>query len=188
MRRPTKELLDAVGRDGRPLRGTIVAKREVAAEWKPSSAMDGADDGNAPGVEEPPSPLGAKTAAAARSMAEDEPAEATTVCESVARTAGNRRAPAGAATVKPLLKVPRPAKSAPLAEARLPATLRDEDMAIFDFTESSPSSEIRVDAPRPGSSAASSRRRSTISEEKDGAPVRGGGRNSIGARRRSMMV
>jgi hypothetical protein len=183
MRRPTKELLDAVGRDGRPLRGAIVGRREVAAEWRPPAAPRGGDDDEGGAAEEPPSPLGGKSAAGRPG-----PEAGAVVCEAVARTAGNRRsAAAGAAAVKPVVRAPRPARGAPLAEARLPTALREEDLAIFDFTESSPSSESRVDAPRPGSSA-SSRRRSTMSEDKDGAPARGGGRSSSGARRRSTMV
>jgi hypothetical protein len=203
MRRPTKELLDAVGRDGRPLKGTIVgreARREAAAEWKPSSAVLGVDDARG-AAEEPPSPLGARGAPSKAEEEEGEEEEAVVVCETVARTAASRRsttAGGGAvkpAKVEPVAKAPKQAKSAapppppPPADARPSAAVREDDLAIFDFTDSSPN-ELRAQVG--SSAAAAARRRTTMSEDKDGAGAAAGAkkasRTSGGARRRSMMV
>jgi hypothetical protein len=175
MRRPTKQLLDAVGRDGRPLRGAIVGgRREVAGEWRPvggaASAVAAEEDAGPGAEEEPPSPLRGKGV-----VAEEEE-----VVVAAARSAGSRRAVAPVVVVKPLLV------KAKAAAARVPVVpLRDEDLAIFDFTESSPSSEARVEAPR---AAAAGRRRCTMSEDQEGAVPARGARSSKGARRRSMMV
>jgi Shugoshin C terminus len=169
MRRPTKELVDAVGKDGRPVFGGVVVKEDDDDEderervrsqdtaWRPLSSASG---GTVAVADEVPSPLSKKS------------------CED------------------PVLRVSHPEKStaaAPLqyrkrdASAMGPAESDDEhrahELSIFDFTSSSPNEKEKME----GRQKSMSRRKSTMLDGSGETAVTEN-RVRLSARRRSMMV
>jgi shugoshin-like protein len=142
MRRPTKELLNAVGKDGRVLQGSIVSKQSVekpTTQWKPAFSASAGDGGG----DEASSPLRNRTSA--------------TISEAGSESKGTE-----VATVQAKSNIVIGENS-----SRDEKDIRQADLAIFDFTESSPNDV--------------NQRRSSIGGD------RGRGQKGIG-RRRSMMV
>lgn len=153
MRRPTKELMDAVGKDGRPLQGAIINKQDIekpTSQWKPAFS---ASAGDVAQRDEAPSPLGGKSSSQSQSSHVDMQSQQQQERRSV--------------TVE---------------------DAREAELAIFDFTDSSPSETKIVDVVGKSNS---SRRHSSIgsdrAKEKAEVVPRPSSRSSLG-RRKSMMV
>jgi Shugoshin C terminus len=191
MRRPTKELLDAVGKDGRALQGAIVTKQNIekpTLQWKPAYS---ANAGDVTQRDEAPSPLGSKTFApvnesrAEANVSETSRSEAESVITlKIQRAHRPTINSQGQASLLDAQSLQEKEKRVDEEEAR------QAELAIFDFTDSSPSSEIKVvDVVGKG---ISSRRHSSIggsdrAKEKAVETQRPTSRSSLG-RRKSMMV
>jgi hypothetical protein len=166
MRRPTKELVDAVGKDGRPLHGAIIKRIDKpTSQWKPAYSANVAESTTR---DEPPSPLKNK----ASSITKEVEVEESSVKEPVPKP--RRRSQA--------------VRFQPSDEE-----VRKAEMAIFDFTDSSPS---ETSISKKATKTSGSRRHSTVGSTaggvvKEKADLKRHTASQTGAgagRRRSMMV
>jgi Shugoshin C terminus len=178
MRRPTKELLDAVGKDGRPLQGAIVNKRDIekpTSQWKPAYS---ASAGDVLVSEEAPSPLGAKRSAPLVETRSEEIANGSGVsAERQPSTTSTKGRKSSKTTSNTQSQTQEPKSDG----------ARQAELAIFDFTDSSPSELKVLDVKSKG---ASSRRHTAIRDGVIMDNVEGSRtwtKDSVG-RRKSMMV
>ncbi|KAF2665633.1 hypothetical protein BT63DRAFT_417176 [Microthyrium microscopicum] len=212
MRRPTKELSDAVGKDGRPIPGAIV-KKDSAHPWQPKSSSSDLPPSY---IDEAPSPLVNK-------ISEPLPVSDASEADSTSTSTKTKRAPR--ASVSASYATPSStssttastkatsARHASAAVDALPAPsrrrrvdeMREAELAVYDFNESSPTSSDRSsDSITQGRAQ---RRHSSMTDVRGGdeAKGKGGGgelaavgkirgenpldrANRVAARRRSMML
>jgi Shugoshin C terminus len=183
MRRPTKELLDAVGKDGRPLVGSMVVKGEAdkgvlseLQEWRPSSSTS---TGDMVLQDDAPSPLGKKRPAESR--ASDQLAAGLTIKSSLARSESRKRSSS-------VMNDAFAHETTASGDASGSKSINwSQDLSIFEFTSSSPNER---EAAKAGSI---SRRRSTMLDgrgEKAGPvkEVEVVKQSRASVRRKSMMV
>jgi hypothetical protein len=176
MRRPTKELVDAVSKDGRPVFGAMVVKSEDESDgselqgpiWKPMSSTSTSililkDDA--------PSPLGKKSPEDAVPRASSSLERSTALTKSESRK--------------------RSASTMASSEGEVIQTVGwSQDLSIFEFASSSPNDKDKVE----GRSGGLSRRRSTMLDSQGGKTT--GSSKELAAsrvlkpstRRRSMML
>ncbi|KIW05263.1 uncharacterized protein PV09_03795 [Verruconis gallopava] len=180
MRRPTKELLDAVGKDGRPLSGMIVKKDPVGLKtegsegvgsvWKtmPSASMIKSERGE--GRVEPGSPLSKKSTTSREPMkavAETEPTQPSAASQAIAALIKESRTNAASrrrstATLQRALDTERCGERKDKGSS-----------SIYDFASSSPqrSSSLAATSSRPNSQA-SDRNTDTEDNSKSGRTSR----------------
>jgi hypothetical protein len=174
MRRPTKELVDAVGKDGRPVFGAMVVKEEEEedndddddqervqsqdAVWRPLSS---ASTSKLVVADEVPSPLSKKT------------------CEESSLRVSSQ---GNSTAMAPVEHKKRRASAMGAAEGD--DDHRSQDLSIFEFTSSSPNDKEKMEGRR---RSMMSRRKSTMLDGSGETTVQETG-SRVSARRRSMMV
>jgi len=134
MRRPTKEMLDAVGRDGRPLTGIVSSGKGVVVKLEPDE--EGAMQA------EPGSPLGNKSNLPPIPMEAD---------EVPLRRTGVQPQTAASKAIAALLSESKTGKrKSSMLRPDTIETKKDPGMAIYDFTSSSPPRTVSTSS-RPSS-------------------------------------
>jgi len=185
MRRPTKELLDAVGRDGRPIPGTVVKKITDKKEevWHPKSWAAAPTVGMT--AAEVTSPLVAKSAPAPHAPSCRDCTQETTENGSSAEEQEERQ-----------LRDEAEVESEVGISGQPKADDGKDDLGIFDFTESSPNERsLSFEGDKSGETSRR-RRASAIAGSRQGSLERGSdGDNAasermgrVSSRRRSMML
>lgn len=166
MRRPTKELLDAVGKDGRPLQGAVTSKKGIekpTSQWKPAYS---ASMLNTISKEDPPSPLTNKTSPLLLEKKSIADAIKDTILsdnEDVPIVKNRRASRASSAAHHQSMDRSTSTSLAQESTRQREQEPPQPDLAIFDFTDSSPSETKIVDII---SKSSMSRRHSTMSGDK----------------------
>jgi hypothetical protein len=146
MRRPTKELVDAVGKDGRPIPGSIVRKdAESTEQWQPKTGSI-QDPPQKSQRDEAPSPLGSKTGP----VMEQETAPLEIL--NAVRRPSVRQSISGPDTLVKKLSVTATKPGAERSNTNLDTRrrkiddIKEAELAVYDFRDSSPLSQSSEDS------------------------------------------
>jgi hypothetical protein len=155
MRRPTKELLDAVGKDGRPLHGMIVKKGvEIKLEPEDGSSSAWKNMASAPtgkpakleeGRAEPGSPLSKKNTSTMETKTEPELLLPSVASQAIAELIEDSK------TTKRRSSALRPAIGFEGEGNKDKESKEKSDSSVYDFTSSSPPRSTLSSASRPSS-------------------------------------
>lgn len=145
MRRPTKELADAVGKDGRPIGGAIVSKEsDKNPQWQPKSTSEAPPRETS---DEAPSPLVNKVSdpVASTDALEIEVAKTRKVARQSIKAAeseveaGMKRSTSSASSSLSR-SATEASTSSTLGRRRRIEEIKEAELAVYDFNESSPTS------------------------------------------------
>jgi hypothetical protein len=142
MRRPTKELVDAVGKDGRPIPGSMYKKEEdkAADQWQPKTGPT-TDSLQTTQRDEAPSPLGSKTGPAmeVESMATE---NLRNVRKSIIRPSlpGPEALPKKSNVLPAKTIVERSTATLDPRRKKID-DIKEAELAVYDFKDSSPLSQ-----------------------------------------------
>lgn len=165
MRRPTKELVDAVGKDGRPIAGSMVTKSEemAAEQWLPKSNEQPDVSGTA-GHDEAHSPLFSKVGPVLeRGTMNLSPIRAHKPVYAGLLAPSRDLLSKNANPSVSILSHDRPSANSATRKKKI-ADIKESELAVCDFKDSSPQSQSRED-PCPRKSGTNRRHSSLVENE-----------------------